>query len=187
MKQILRGHHREETTRFIAFRSHWRFDSDFCIPAEPHEKGGIEGEAGYFRRNHWVPLPQARDLDELNAQLLAVCREDERRQIAGHRQTVGAAMIEERLHLLALAEQNFELADIAFPRLDGLGCVRCGPISIRRRRRRARRSRCGFIRATSKCGMRAAASPVTSVATNATNRCSTSNTISTCWSASRTR
>jgi transposase len=70
VKQILRGHQREETTRFIAFRSHWRFQSEFCTPAEPHEKGGIEGEAGYLRRNHWVPLPRARDLDELNAQLL---------------------------------------------------------------------------------------------------------------------
>ena len=85
VKKILRGHRREETTRFIAFRSHWRFASDFCTPREPHEKGGIEGEAGYFRRNHWVPMPQARDLDELNAQLLAACHEDERRQIAGHR------------------------------------------------------------------------------------------------------
>ena len=59
--------------RFIAFRSHWRFQSEFCSPYEAHEKGGIEGEAGYFRRNHWVPLPQARDLAELNAQLLAGC------------------------------------------------------------------------------------------------------------------
>ena len=86
VKKILQGHRREETTRFIAFRSHWRFASDFCNPREPHEKGGIEGEAGYFRRNHWVPLPHARDLDDLNAQLLAACREDERRQIAGHAQ-----------------------------------------------------------------------------------------------------
>jgi transposase len=39
VKKILRGHRREETTRFIAFRSHWRFESDFCTPAEPHEKG----------------------------------------------------------------------------------------------------------------------------------------------------
>jgi hypothetical protein len=124
VKQILRGHRREETTRFIAFRSHWRFDSDFCNPAEPHEKGGIEGEAGYFRRNHWVPLPQARDLEELNAQLLAGCRAGEQRQIAGHALSVGAAMIEERAHLLPLAEQNFELAELAFPRVDGLGCVR---------------------------------------------------------------
>src|SRR6516225_1988702 len=124
VKKVLRGHRREETTRFIAFRSHWRFASDFCTPAAPHEKGGIEGEAGYFRRNHWVPLPKARDLDDLNQQLLGACREDERRQIAGHDTTVGAAMIVERAHLLSLAEQDFELAEVAFPRIDGLGCVR---------------------------------------------------------------
>ena len=69
-------------------------------------------------------MPKARDLAELNAQLLAACREDERRQIAGHSQPVGAAMIEERAHLLPLAEQGFELAEVAFPRVDGLGCVR---------------------------------------------------------------
>src|SRR5262252_8043717 len=124
VRKILRGCRREETTRFIAFRSHWRFASDFCTPAEPHEKGGIEGEAGYFRRNHWVPIPQARDLEELNAQLLAGCHEDERRMIAGHDTTVGAAMIAERAHLLPLAEQDCELAEVAFPRVDGLGCVR---------------------------------------------------------------
>ena len=33
-------------------------------------------------------------------------------------------MIEERAQLLQLAEQGFELAEIAFPRVDGLGCVR---------------------------------------------------------------
>src|SRR3982074_1850437 len=74
VKKILRGYQREQTTRFIAFRSHWRFDSEFCTPGEGHEKGGVEGEAGYFRRNHWVPLPEAADLDALNAQLLAGVR-----------------------------------------------------------------------------------------------------------------
>ena len=124
VKKILRGHQREETTRFIAFRSHWRFASDFCTPAEPHEKGGIEGEAGYFRRNHWVPIPQARDLEELNAKLLVGCHQDEGRMIAGHGTTVGAAMLAERARLLPLAEQGFELAEVAFARVDGLGCVR---------------------------------------------------------------
>ena len=71
-------------------------------------------------------MPKARDLAELNAQLLAACREDERRQIAGRSQPVGSAMIEERTHLLPLAEQGFELAEISFPRVDGLGCVRVG-------------------------------------------------------------
>jgi hypothetical protein len=32
--------------------------SGVCTPAEAHEKGGIEGEAGYFGRNHWVPVPE---------------------------------------------------------------------------------------------------------------------------------
>jgi hypothetical protein len=73
-----------------------RFESDFCTRAEWHEKGGIEGEARYFRRNHWVPVPQARDLEELNAKLLAGCRDDERRQFASHHQTVGMAMVTER-------------------------------------------------------------------------------------------
>ena len=73
-----------------------------------------------------MPIPKARDLAELNAQLLAACHDDERRQIAGRSQPVGAAMIEERTHLLALAQQGFELAEISFPRVDGLGCVRVG-------------------------------------------------------------
>src|SRR5215472_17834585 len=112
VKKILRGYRREETARFIAFRSHWRFSSEFCSPYEAHEKGGIEGEVGYFRRNHWVPLPKARDLEDLNIQLLAACRADERRQIGGQSRPVGALMMEERTHLLPLAEHGLDLADI---------------------------------------------------------------------------
>ena len=124
VKKILRGCRREETARFIAFRSHWRFASEFCTPAEAHEKGGVEGEAGYFRRNHWVPVPTARDLEELNRTLLDACRADENRQIAGKPTRVGAAMVAEREHLLSLAEPRFDLAEISFPAVDSLGCVR---------------------------------------------------------------
>ena len=60
VRKILRGHRREETVRFMAFRSHWRFAAEFCTPGEGHEKGGVEGEGGYFRRNHLVPVPQRR-------------------------------------------------------------------------------------------------------------------------------
>ncbi|PSH02767.1 MAG: hypothetical protein CXZ00_15695 [Acidobacteria bacterium] len=78
VKRILRGYQREETSRFIAFRSHWRFQSEFCNPARGNEKGGVEGEGGYFRRNHWVPLPEARDLEELNVYLEQCCKQDRR-------------------------------------------------------------------------------------------------------------
>jgi len=82
VKRVLRGYQREETSRFIAFRSHWRFQSEFCNPARGNEKGGVEGEGGYFRRNHWVPLPEFRDLEELNAYLERCCREDQRRVLS---------------------------------------------------------------------------------------------------------
>ena len=39
VKKILRGYRREETARFIAFRSHWRFSSEFWSHYQAHEKG----------------------------------------------------------------------------------------------------------------------------------------------------
>jgi len=123
VRKILRGHRREETVRFVAFRSHWRFEAEFCTPGEGHEKGGVEGEGGYFRRNHLVPVPDVADLDALNALLLAGCREDEARLLDGRTEPVGVAMAVERDHLLPCATEGFDLAEIAFPLVDKLGCV----------------------------------------------------------------
>jgi hypothetical protein len=124
VKKILRGYQREQTARFIAFRSHWRFESEFCTPGQGHEKGGVEGEAGYFRRNHWVPVPQAVDIAGLNRQLLAACRDDENRTIAGRTQSVGAALLVEREHLLPLAPEGMDLAQTTFPTVNSLGCAK---------------------------------------------------------------
>jgi transposase len=124
VKRVLRGSQREETARFVAFRSHWRFESEFCTPAEGHEKGGVENEVGRFRRNHWVPIPRAGDLAELNRQVLAACQEDEGRTIAGREQSVGTAMLIERTHLLPLAEDGFDLVEVSFPVVTRLGCVK---------------------------------------------------------------
>jgi len=124
VKKILRGHQREETARFIAFCSHWRFTAEFCTLAAAHEKGGIESEAGYFRRNHWVPVPQAGDLEELNRQLLAGCEADQQRTITGREPNIGTAMRAEHEHLLPLPSEGFDLAEVSFPTVDGSGCVR---------------------------------------------------------------
>jgi transposase len=126
VKRIVRGFRREETARFHAFRSHWRFQSEFCTPGAGHEKGGVENEVGTFRRNHWVPLPRAADLDELNAHLLAGCSEDEARTIDGRTQSVGAALLIERAHLLPLATEGFDLAETSFPLVNASGCVKVG-------------------------------------------------------------
>jgi transposase len=124
VKKILRGYQREETERFITFRSHWGYGAEFCNPGEGHEKGGVEGEVGYFRRNHWVPVPKARDLAELNQQLLLACQQDQQRVLAGRVQMVGVRMRAEQEHLLPLAQEGFELNESSFPVVDGSGCVR---------------------------------------------------------------
>src|SRR5262249_55983063 len=96
----------------------------FCTPAAAHEKGGVEGEIGYFRRNHWVPVPSASNLDELNAMLLACCRANEqRRRIDGRELFVGDALAIEREHLLPLPAARFDLAEVSFPQVNSSGCI----------------------------------------------------------------
>jgi hypothetical protein len=70
--RVLRGRDRAESERFIALRSHYRFDSFFCAPGKggAHEKGGVEGEIGRFRRPHLVPVATVGSLAALN-QLIA--------------------------------------------------------------------------------------------------------------------
>jgi len=124
VKKILRGQQRELTARFIAFRSHWQYQAEFCTPSEGHEKGGVEGEVGYFRRNHWVPVPVAAGLAALNRKLLEDCRADESRIVSGQTECVGARLLIEKEHLLPLATDVFDLAEISFPRVDQTGCAK---------------------------------------------------------------
>ena len=65
----------------------------------------MEGEVGYFRRNHWVPVPVASNLAELNVKLLSDCRQDEGRVLSGRVENVGR---------LLLAEQHTPLKAIDF-------------------------------------------------------------------------
>ncbi len=98
VSRVLRGRDRVETDRFVALRSHYGFDSFFCEPGQSgaHEKGGVEGEVGRFRRRHLVPVPRVASLAEFDELLADADREDERRHVDGRRDTVGRAFEQER-------------------------------------------------------------------------------------------
>ena len=68
-------------------------------------------------------MPEVRDLTELNDRLLDACRNDESRIIGQRTETAGALSLLERNHLLPLAEEGFDLAEISFPVVDSKGCV----------------------------------------------------------------
>ena len=120
VKKVLKGRRRIESDRFVALRSHYLFESQFTTPGieGAHEKGGVEGEVGRFRRNHLVPVPQVADLAELNALLLEGCESDLGRRILGRAGTVGEAFTAERPLLGVLPAEPFDATEAAAPRVD---------------------------------------------------------------------
>jgi transposase len=118
--RVCKGRDRAESERFIALRSHYGFDSFFCRPglAGAHEKGGVEGEIGRFRRRHLVPVPNLRSLAELNTLLAAADVLDDARVITGRPVTVAAAFAAEAPTLMALAPEPFDCARLLSARVD---------------------------------------------------------------------
>ncbi len=96
--QVMKGRRRVESDRFVALRSHYGFESSFCLSGKQgaHEKGGVESEVGRFRRRHLVPVPKVDSLDELNERLAAACWADLDRTIVGRREPVGQMLAHER-------------------------------------------------------------------------------------------
>jgi transposase len=132
--RVMLGRGRLENVRFIALRSHYGFDSFFCYPGieGAHEKGGVEGEVGRFRRRHLVPVPVFASLAELNAFMTAADVRDDDRRIAGRIETVGAAAARERPGLRALPADAFDPGESLSCRVDAKArvCVRQSYYSV---------------------------------------------------------
>ena len=105
-----RGRLRRESERWVMFRSHYGFDAFYCLPgiAGAHEKGGIEGEVGRFRRNHLVPVPQVASLDELNDLIAVWDADDDARRIGQRSSTVGEDFAAEAPLLAPLPDEGFD-------------------------------------------------------------------------------
>jgi hypothetical protein len=107
---ILRGRQRELNQRWQALASHYNFEPLFCLPARGNEKPHVENRVKLLERQWATPVPQVKDLTELNAYLLQCCERDRERTIAGHRETVGARFAVERASALPLPQRSFEAA-----------------------------------------------------------------------------
>ena len=114
-----------ESDRFVALRSHYGFESSFCLSGKQgaHEKGGVEGEVGRFRRRHLVPVPEVGSLGELNELLEDACWADLERTIVGRSETVGEMLTAERRVLNDLPREAHCTAEEATPRVDSKALV----------------------------------------------------------------
>ena len=97
VSRVLTGRTRVESDRWVLFRSHYGFDVFYCRPGVEgaHEKGGVEGEGGRFRRTHTVPMPKVETLAELNAYLAKCDAKDDHRRV-GQRTDAGRRRLRHR-------------------------------------------------------------------------------------------
>jgi transposase len=132
--RVLRGRDRAESERFIALRSHYGFDSFFCTPGKEgaHEKGGVEGEIGRFRRRHLVPVPAVASLAALNQLIAAGDMVDDGRVITGRPVTIAAAFAAEQPAMAPLPAEPFDPARLLQARVDARArvCVRQNYYSV---------------------------------------------------------
>lgn len=78
--EIIKGGGRNITERFQRFCEHYRFRPVFMNPDAGWEKGNVENKVGYLRRNELVPVPEFKDLDVKNRELLHACTLDMERE-----------------------------------------------------------------------------------------------------------
>jgi hypothetical protein len=132
--RIALGRERFEHPRFVAMRSHYGYDSFFCVPGVEgaHEKGGVEGEIGRFRRRHLTPIPHVGSLEALNAALAAADARDDARRISGRTETIGEAAARELVLLAPLPAEPFDVSLRLSCRVDVKGriCVRQSYYSV---------------------------------------------------------
>jgi transposase len=134
MKVLVKGRARVENPRWTAFRSHYRFTAFYCEPGQAgaHEKGGVEGDVGYFRRNYLVPVPEVDSLAELNAAIEEAEKAEDSRRIGARIRTIGQDFATEAPLLIPLPDEPFETGLLLSPRVDRYSqiTVRCCRYSI---------------------------------------------------------
>lgn len=99
---------RRLTRGFLALKSHHLFDHRFCNVRRGNEKGAVEGMVKFTRGNFLVPVPQVRDLGELNAGLRQRCLEDRQRRVRGKREIKEVRFDEDLAAMLPLPAARFE-------------------------------------------------------------------------------
>jgi len=132
--RVALGRDRFEHPRFVAMRSHYGYDSFFCQPGieGAHEKGGVEGEIGRFRRRHLTPIPHVGSLASLNEALAAGDARDDARRIGARAETVGQSAARELPMLRPLPVEVFDVALVLSCRVDAKArvCVRQSYYSV---------------------------------------------------------
>jgi len=106
--QLLMGRSRQIHQRYQALASHYRFDPLFCLVRRPQEKPRVEGRVQFLQQEWATPVPQVKDLAELNAYLRDCCLRERSRTQQGQTESIGDRFAREQAAALDLPEQAFD-------------------------------------------------------------------------------
>lgn len=124
VSKIIGPHERELTDGFLKLQSHYLFREHFCRVRRPNEKGVVEGVVKYARRNFLVPVPQVKDLAELNAMLAQQCRDDLKRRLRGKGGIKAELLGEDQSAFAPLPPSRFDACRKQPTRANSLSLVR---------------------------------------------------------------
>ena len=132
VSQIIGAHARKLTNGFLQLQSHYLFEEHFCQVRRPNEKGVVEGVVKFARLNYFVPVPQVKDFDELNAFLVERCREDLKRTLRGRKGCKKELLTEDQQALLDLPATPFDACKKVSTTVDRLSLIRfdCNDYSV---------------------------------------------------------
>jgi hypothetical protein len=123
VRRVCFGRSRVETERWVLFKSAFGVTSFYCMPGKEgaHEKGGVEGEGGRFRRRWFVPVPKIADiagLAQLNEKLATADQAEDARHIDHRATTIGQDFTLEAPLLAPLPTDEFDITLTTTPRVD---------------------------------------------------------------------
>ncbi len=130
--RILKNRERVRSQVFTRLQSHYLFEDKFARPARGNEKGHVEGDVGFSRRNFMVPIPNFPSFDEFNAHLDEHCLNRQDDTQAGQKETIGDKLIRDLEALMKLPAVAFDPCEHVSTRASSLSLVRyrCNDYSV---------------------------------------------------------
>ena len=124
VSKIIGSYERKLTDGFLKLQSHYLFREHFCRVRRANEKGVVEGMVKFVRLNFLVPRPEVGDLQELNEQLVELCREDMKRRLRGKTGSKAELLREDQTAFLDLPVVPFDACKKQPTRANSLSLVR---------------------------------------------------------------
>jgi transposase len=122
--QILGDGTRKRSPLFAALQCHYVFEDRYGRPAKGNDKGAVEGMVGFTRRSFIVPVPHARDIDELNAILRERCEARQGAVLRGESGTIAERLGKDRAAFMDLPAVAFDACDQRPGRVSSQALVR---------------------------------------------------------------